>query len=801
MKLRKFYWLALGGFLSVAVAAGLSAYQDDKQQFYNKDSAQNATDTISTLSCILNQTGAAQETASSSAYAVWVNEDRCRAGSIGESDSAVNLSRYWVEQELVGNTIKIKWWEYGDALNGERPTYASAEIFKGAEEGGSNPFGVWSVNWCVSHLAGEMAGRTGDEACHQRGHVTITDTNQYSLYFKKIASGSIAAYDKLTSGNIAQNKQSGFGKFKETLANGSVREGSFGFSDGALKQTYNGANSCKSPDVNSPNALHQIWDGWLYNTSTEERIVNANGPFAVKRVSDGAVAWASHEGVRFPGDPSSEISGTFVRAEGTDTTQLEAFSNAGVLIRRTPNKLPNGLQDIDNLKLRFKVRRDAFADSLFAAVNNYVAPSSPQSTQYVVGYWSQASGPEGEFIFTGYDISAKGITGKNFRDYTTPIKFTVGELVLAMQSAGRTYERSVWTFLIGSNQEYYLQLADSVEVPVGVGVPPSYASPALTIPLVYRLDQIRVVPGSADAPTEPLICIGKCPRPPVSGSAGPSLDLEERSNWIKTDFSALPTYTFDSSGNLKVSGINVAYDEINKNGIDISRDDLWLNNFIPQSELSKLSCRGNTEYCNFDTRLPTSTTSGETAGPIMGVNETYAWSTGPYRWTKFGGLKKADGTVVRIDQPLDLFYDVPDEAIYGAAKGRRVALQYPGNGKLWMPGRCENIGGGTASRDCSGTTEIYINDFIIPYDVTKGVVQDTQGNRYLVKWTRKGIYYPNHPDPNACTSSSVVAKFNEGDALSLPDASVWVNPREALGAFPAGADPTQARYIDGLKNY
>jgi hypothetical protein len=788
MKSRHLIIVALIGFFTVAIAQVLTAYRVDKQQYYNRDAAQNATDIISTLSCILNQTGADQETATSSSYAVWVDEDRCRVGSVNSSDAGVQFSKYWVQQELVDGVLKVRWWEYGDSINGERPTYASAEISKGAEEGSANPYGVWSVNWCVSHLAADLADKTGDEACHQKGHAYISETNEYGLFYKRVASGTSTAYEKLTAGAVDQDLASGLGKFKETLADGSVREGSFGFADGALKQTYNGADVCKSPVANSPDSLHQIWDGWLYNIDTQARVESATGPFAVKRVSDGAVGWASHEGVRLTGSSMPESDGKFVRVEGADKTELDAFTTAGVLIKRTPNLLVNGLQDIDNLKLRFKVKRDAFVTSLFSDVAT--TPASPQTDQYVVGYWNQT---EGKFIFTGYDISANGLTGKYFRDYSTPFKFSVAELVQAMQSTTRTYERSLWTFLMGSNQEYYLQLADSVGNP----------RPALADPLVYRLDQTRVIPGSADAPTEELICIGKCPRP-GTGSNGEKLVLDlDKYSWSKAAFEALPKYTFDASGNLTVSGISVDYLDIDRNGQDGFREDLWLDRFIPKSELSKLACEDDKNYCSYDTKLPTSTTSGETAGAVMGVNATYTWSTGPYRWTKFAGLKKADGTVVSIDQPLDLFYNVPDEDVYGASKGRRVALQYPGNGKLWMPGRCERLGGGEPSRDCSGATEIYVNDFIIPYDPndsTKGVVQDVQGNRYLVKWTRKGIYYPNHSDPNACSASNVVAKFDSGDALQLPSASVWVNPRESMGStIPADADPTKPRYVDGVK--
>lgn len=790
MKMTKFHWLSLAGVVTVATAAGLTAYQADKQQYFNRDAAQNATDMISTLSCILNQTGASAEVkldTPTPAYAVWVDEDRCRAGSMGSSDAGVNLSKYWVVQERTENSLRVKWWEYGDQVNDGRITYANAEIFNGnVGETNPNPYGVWNVDWCVTHLPADMSGKTGDDACSQRGHAEISADNAYRLFYKRVASGAIPAYEKSTSGVITQDRSSGYGKFTETLASGRVNAGAFGFVGTALKQSYNGAEACKNPVAGSDQALHQIWDGWLYDVSTQERITNTTGPFAVKRVSDGQVAWASHEGVRLTGASSAETSGVFVRADGSDPSELEAFSTAGVLIKRSPVALPNGLQDIDNLKLRFRVKRDAFASTLFAEAAT--RPTSPQADQYVVGYWSEA---QQKLNFTGYDISASGLTGKYFKDFATPYSFSISDLVSKMQSTGRTYERSMWAFLMGSNQEYYFQFADPTQSPAA----------ALASPLVYRLDQIRVVPGSADAPTEPLICIGKCPRP-GAGSNGKHLVLDlDTYNWDQTAFNALKTYTFDAQGRLMVDGISVDYTDIDRNGQDGYREDLWLDRFIPASELSKLSCRGGTDYCGYDTKLPSSSTLGETAGPIMGVTDTYAWSTGPYRWTKFSGLKRADGSVVKIDQPLDLFYNVPDEAQYGNARGRRVALQYPGNGKLWMPGRCENIGGGTPTRDCSGDTEIYVNDFIIPFDSTVGKVEDTQGNSYLVKWTRQGVYYPDHSDATLCAASDVAGNYDAGNALTLPTSVLWTNPRDVIGEIPAGADPANPRYVGGVKTY
>lgn len=800
MKTKRLGWLALLCVTAIATAAGLTAYMNDKQQYYNRDASQNAVDTISTLSCILNQTGAAAEDELSTpqnAYAVWVDEDRCRPGSIPSgdgADAAVTMAKYWVVQERDGDTLRVKWWEYGDEINGGRISYASAEILKGAEEN-STPYGVWSVNWCVTYLESEMAGKTGDDACSQRGRVDVTADNEYRLFYKRLASGSIPAYSKQTSGAISADLTSGYGRFTETLASGLVNDGAFGFKGAALKQTLNGATQCKNPIAESADSLQQIWDGWLYDPVTEARITNAAGPFAVKRVSDGQVAWASHEGVRMAGKSDAESGGTFVRVEGEDQTQYTAFRNAGLLLKRTPVRLENGLKDIDGLRLRFRLKKDVFgvSDSYGAAVTTNGDTNYPE--QYVLAHWDEATQ---KLIFTDADTSDTGMVGRLFAPLAAPVTYSFDEFAAKAQSGARKWERSMWGYLIGSDIDYFIQYADNAESPAAV----------IASPLVYRMKSETVIPGSSQAPTDELVCIGKCPRP-FSDGGEKTLRLDKNISgdggiydWDKAALEAKDTYTYDSAGLLKVNGISVEDAVIDRNGLDGYRDDLYLDGFVLRSDLSKLSCHNGTKYCSYDVRLPADATADEGAGINMGLPASYVWRTGPQRWVRFAGLKRSDGSVVRIDPPMNLFFDVPDQQIYGASRGKRVALRYPGNGKLWMPGRCENIAGGQPTSDCSGRTDVYVNDFIIPFDPEVGRVQDESGNTYLVKWTRKGVYYPNHSDPNVCETPEVIASFDSGSALTLPTEGLWVNPRGLIGIdFPADADPSKPRYVNGVKTY
>lgn len=775
MSARTFHWVIGLGLVSAAAYAAVTAYQSDKQRYYNRDAAQNATDMIGTLSCILNQTGVAQENDLSSpqkSYAVWVDEDGCRAGT-STTDTQVDLQKYWVVQEEVGEALIVKWWEYGD-----RTTYAKAEISKGISD--QNPNGVWKVDWCVSYLPEEMPGKSGDEACFQRGHAELTADNKYRLYYKRLSSGDINSYSKVSSGTVSEDQESGYGAFSETLSSGKTNEGYFGFAEGALKQSYNLATVCKNPTATTDQALHQIWNGWLYDPTTEKRITSSTGPFAVKRVSDGEVAWASHEGVRLPGSSNSESTGSYVRVEGADKSSLTAYKSYGKLIKREITRLPNGLHDIDKLRLRFKIYKDAFPT---LATNS----DSTYDRQYVMGYWDDAAS---SFVFTGADKSSSGLTGKDFEAYDTPVRFQLAEFLTQAQSTTRQWARSWWTWLPGSSQEYYLNLADAD--------PNKRPAPLLEKPVVYRFDQSTVVPGSADAPQQEFVCLGKCPRPDGAGG----VELVENYNLPKAELEALPTYVFDANGHLTVDGLDIDEALIERNGLDSHRKDLWLDHFVLKSELGRLSCYNDTQYCAFDTKAPDAETIGETTGNLA-LSADYAWNTGPYRWNRFAGLKRGDGTFVEIDQPKTLFYDVPDDPTYGALAGFKVAMQSPGNGKLWFPSHCVNITNASArtTRDCSGTNETYINDFIIPFDKTLGKVSDLQGEEYLVKWLRQGVYYPDHSDSTACDTAKVAGMFNEGAALDLPDETLWVNPRDNLGDIPANADPSNPRYVQGMPTY
>jgi hypothetical protein len=413
---------------------------------------------------------------------------------------------------------------------------------------------------------------------------------------------------------------------------------------------------------------------------------------------------------------------------------------------------------------------------------------------------------EGKFVLLAKDkFSAGADTGREFVDVTPRVKLSPAEYLALAQSGARTFERRIWAFQMGSNNQFVIQLADNDRADPANGNP---AIKEISDIKVFRQIQTNVVPGSDDAPTEGLVCIGKCPRP-NNAQIGAKLTLQAVYSFPSTDPRTTQLYNFDNStGDLTVDGLPVRFevDSINRDGIDTQREDLWLGTFVTPDQLSSLNCaRGDPaqqHLCQFDTAgYERRNEPGQTFGDLE-LEYYYIWSTGPYRWQRFSGVKDSQGQVVPINEPLMLTYAAPNDAEFGRYANKRVSVRYPGNGQLWLPGRCENITNPSAatSATCGGANEAFIHDFIIPTDTgPRGRVVDAAGKEYLVKWTRQGVFYPEHTNPNACRTTGIQARFEEARSLPLPSSRDWNNPRASLGAAPvAGSTPSNPKYVNGV---
>ena len=163
-------YIAAGSLLFSMLAVGSAFFLNQPQRYLNRDPAANATDVISTLSCIIHHTGAHFEATPSNPnpqpYEALIDIESCRPNSAGSENTTPNYTRYWVQPEYANNELKVKAW----AIDTPRLGYILATVQAGATE--RPPFGQWTVDWCTERLSNETLLAT--DPCARKGHVTIS---------------------------------------------------------------------------------------------------------------------------------------------------------------------------------------------------------------------------------------------------------------------------------------------------------------------------------------------------------------------------------------------------------------------------------------------------------------------------------------------------------------------------------------------------------------------------------------------------------------------------------------------------
>lgn len=781
--------LAVAGFGLALTAFAASMFLNQTQRYINRDTAANATDVISTMSCIINYSGAHLEATvsnpSPSGYEVLIDVESCRPNAAVSENTVPTFTRYWIEPQYLNDELLVKAWSIGT----QRQGYIFAKIQAGIDT--KPPFGQWSVDWCTERLPNEPQALMESDPCARKGHITISADQNYSLFYREELSGSQTIFEKFTKGFINTSSTVGGGKYFEKFneSDSTIRMGTFAFADGALLDELNGNQICKDPRSDG-DMKRTVWEAWLYDPATEQRISH-NGGFPVKQLNGNQLGWAGFEGVRLNGSSTPTTSGQFIRQDSIGGVYT-AFGSYGKLVKNTNTITPNGIKDLDKLILRTRLKKDAFSD-----FNSLVNTSTNSDfEQSVLFYWDHSVG---KFTFIARDKYSSGaLVGKEYVDIE-PIAMSPSEFLSYAQTDDRPWERRMWAFQIGSNNQYVIQLADNDIFTFKDGR--NYPTPKPINEIkVFRQIQTNVVPGSADAPTTDLVCIGKCPRPNDSTSGAPltleaDYDIDKNDPRVTTDL-----FKYDNStGNLTIEGHPVWYkpEHIFRNGIDRSREDLWLGTFVTPAQLSGLECQNG--FCVWDTVGYERRDGANTFGD-MGLSSYYNWNTGPNRWQRFSGVKDSNDRVVAINEPLMLTYNAPDEPEFGRYGNKKISVRYPGNGQLWLPGRCENITNPNAvpSSGCNQENEVYIHDFVIPTEKgPRGKVSDTDGKEYLVKWARQGVYFPSHSNPTACDAATIRSRFDQARSLELPTAVTWINPRPQMADVPIINNVTGPKYING----
>jgi hypothetical protein len=783
--------IVFGGLVAGGVIAAValsSAYKADRQYEVNRDSPTIASDVISTMSCYLSKLKVEEVLASSGvdnppAYAAWMDVEACKsAGNVANDGSTVTPPAYdqlWVQPSRENGVIKVKLWGKTNTDTGFRNVHMAATIRGGVDL--APPFGDWDIDWCVERLAGNT--------CYKKGHIRVSPT-AYQLYYD--FSGSGQPYTIRSSGVVSADKLSGQGRYVELRNNNDAltTQGHFAFTSGALSDVTNDVPTCKNPSRTAPGVLSSVWEGWLYDKDSGEK-VRMNGGFPVQNVSTKEAGWAGFDGVRLQGTGNAATSGTFKRVgAGSDNTEYTAFGSFGKLIKIT-NESFTGLEKIDGLVLRPRL-----VESAFLPADGFTPRNSRQK---VLMYWSEA---ESKFVITHRDAGTAA--NEKFVPLTTPVKKTVTEY-LALLRSSQSNEYRIWAWQFGASNDFVIHLADLSN---------KYVAVASSDVKIYKLNQSQVTPGNG--PTENLYCVGRClDDVSVGGAAVPTVKGDY--DRLKTDVLNKP-YTYDNvSGDFKRGTLDVDFTKVDKDWASMSYDPLsppsnaWMGMFVEQSKLNSMTCTvssPNDSFCQYNRGLPTGSARNANGGNgEEHIDTYYVWDTGTNRWNKFAGIKNPAGQTVQFDEPLILTYRASDNAEFGSFRNKVATIKYPGEGRLWLPGSCKNVGDMTAitsaacnNPDSSRAThkglERWIHEFNIPYaENTSGMVKGANGTEYLVKWTRKGTYYP---QINASQCTGLQSQLQTASQRVMPDASAWVNPMNPASSNYIGTFDTNYRSDDPL---
>lgn len=797
--------LASGVLGAVALT---SAYRSDVQYEINRDAPTLASDTISTISCYLGKLKAEEVlfeagTSEADPYAVWVDVEACKSAANVANDGATVTQpvydRLWVKPSIQGGVLRAQVWALTGVGSDERKVYFNAVVRSSATN--EYPFGLWEADWCVQRRESTLLYQQGD-TCFKKGHIVVSEQG-YRLFYDFTGNNG-APFSVASNGIVEAGSTSGAGRYEENRNNDDNLKlaGHFAFGPGALLDDTNGARSCKNPSRNASGVRSSVWQAWLYEDSTGERLA-MNGGFPVQNTLTREAGWAGFDGVRLSGTGNPVNNGDFRRVGSSDT--YSAFSSFGKLIKITPTRV-SGLDSLAGLVLRPRLIE---TDMLAGVVPAQGEPGLRNSRQKMLMYWDA---DVDEFVITHRDIGTA--SAEKFKALTTPIRYTAAQILTKLQTSPQGNQGyRIWAYQMGSNNDYVIHLARQSS-----GATPLNAQDAY----YYKQVQEQVYPGDLGAAETALYCLGRC------------ADVEQVNSQDKVvvkgvwgrpvaDVTANPHIYDNRSGGMYVGDLN---DPADRSAIDFATavmdsslslapdaPDVWMDAMVEPSQLSQLSCtvwNGSANvpgYCSY----PVS----DLADGVQSLSHYYVWNTGNNRWNKFYGLRDAQNQTVRFAEPKVLTYDAPNSPEFGYFAGKKATLRYPGEGRLWLPGRCVNVADSNlptsaacnnpdASRATHMGMERWIHDFVIPFEETpRGKVTDESGTQYLVKWTRKGTYYPNI-DMASC--DGLQGRLQQAAQRPLPTLSDWRNPMDPassafIGTF-ADNYPSQypaPRYVHGVR--
>jgi hypothetical protein len=692
-----------------------SAYKKDPQTRFSRDFLNDTFATPNFINCYLNKTGI-REMVGRGKYQALVDGGKCETEATGSSSNGdVTVPVYeaaMVESYIENNSLKAKLWINFNDQGTAYKTFVSASIDE--SDSIKPPYGKWRVDYCDS---------TSTVACAYLGFAEVDGKNVIVLDKSTNSSRrGTAVIGSATNSN-------GYGRFENTDGTSNItatfRSGELAY---RAKINQNGSNSdmCYSPNINDPGTKFAMWDTNLYNPTTGSKIDRFAG-FRIKRAeSSNYEGYASYWGVHW-WHQSNINNSQVTRVIGekgpngeTQETIYDFFEIPGKLKKFTVTR--KTLDEINGIQ---------FLAGSSSPDLQTISPSSdrpPVSTHVdLIMRWNSQTE---KFVISGWTYWAN--SQENSKFFEDLKSYSIEDMVNQLNI----------TELNGR-----LSGVDTrISIPLKRWINNQFQTLTKSEVSVSEHNSSLVKPGQVQSGN--LFCSSQChgllPRDPSTvGQAKNSI------------------YYWDSStASLKVA---------TSNGAVVTTDS--------GSQTGKLlSLSASMDQLACDTSV-SPVPSNASICSWKDVDEWYQWESGPDSWNKQQYLK-AVGTdnYVNFLPPLQLTYLVPDLPVNGEYRGRRVSVQYPGAGQLWVPGKCvDRVNLTDAS--CSSETG-WINEFVIPTTESQsGKVQEqSSNNEYLVKWLSLGVYFAPLSGSAEAQCKSDLSDWSVVESLELPVESQFMNP-------------------------
>ena len=759
-----FILLLLAPIAVMAQVPATSAYNTDKAEFFLEDEVNNALSTPDMIMCFMGalrpdlMVGKGATPTSEVTYLALVDEAQCDSESVAQGPQNQSAAAG------AASNAKSASISYTEAIVSVSKASTTAPmivkawiLFKAQEEGENDqviytittvdgapsdeePFGDFDLNYSITEL-GAVIGN----GYLRSSEASLQWRDVMSIQGQEMENRAILNFGTGTTGNGAIQYLD--------YQNNSVNIDSYAYTEESFcrqNQSVNGVASgaaevCYSTDESE--GKKEVFGYKLYDSTSGEQFDLTNTGFGIKFTNDSdevVFGWADYWGIHFEESIANSITNGKVFTKDDSSSVTAAIYN-GKLIKRTVEKVT--LNSMNGLRF------NAYVDinSLGVNGNEYKIYYDSANTRFTITHSFQC-----------------GQQGCADTPLENPVNLTAAQLTGANDFYG------FWGWAPGFG---------SVNIPKEIIATPAVAA----VPLEKESDVAL-----ADYPAT-LYCVENCPRyteiealkaaanaDPSNVNAGPLAN--ENVYGVATN--NVVTYTLDAT-NYSYSagdGGNADYGTVSdalREKINQTQYNWGAYSGALVTSLASLSCDNdnNYDYCMENAYNGT-------------VTEYYQWQTGHERWNTLRFLKDASGNRVPFDKPIDLYFNVPDEAAtYAEFAGKEIKLDFGGGESLWgIPGRCVNTLTGVFVEDCrkdGGGYWPWIDLFQIPKNETTGVVyteRGSTGTKYLVAPASGAVFLAVTP--------AAVGTLTLGSAASLPTAEpTVVGP--GGGANYIGAQPTK----------